>query len=122
MEDPLLLHPYFDEPRGHLGFSAMGGVEAINGSELGEKSIETYDLNRSVLVEERKGRMAQGKDALLAALCKLVIEGTSVDESMEPYTGPSAPFSEAVKVYIDRKRDSFSKDMAPCDGGKKTNA
>lgn len=50
LEEPLLLHPYFDDPREHLIFGEDGGVtaredEAGNISEKGDQSIKVYDLD-----------------------------------------------------------------------------
>jgi uncharacterized protein (TIGR02646 family) len=56
----LLLHPCQDEPDKHLLFDDQGNVlpREINGvlSDMGEWSIEVYELWRNVLVEERKAR------------------------------------------------------------------
>ncbi len=57
-EEPLLLHPYVHNPAEHLKFipgkddTYYGTVEGT--TEIGDKSVEVYDLNRFRLVEERR--------------------------------------------------------------------
>ena len=52
MEDPLLLHPYFDKPQDHLTFGEFGEVSAKD--EKGQHSIEVYNLDAEPLVTARR--------------------------------------------------------------------
>ena len=54
MEDPLLLHPYFDNPEDHLVFGEFGVVTPRDGSEKGQHSIEVYNLDAGSLVTARQ--------------------------------------------------------------------
>lgn len=51
-EEPLLLHPYFDNPPEHLYFNEDGTVHHL--TDKGEETIEVCELNRMKLVEARK--------------------------------------------------------------------
>jgi hypothetical protein len=54
MEDPLLLHPYVDDPSVHLLFGDKGIVTSVKGSEKGAKSIEVYKLDTKALNDDRQ--------------------------------------------------------------------
>lgn len=54
LEDPLLLHPYFDDPSEHLVFGEFGVVAPRDGSEKGMNSIEVYNLDSEPLVTARQ--------------------------------------------------------------------
>lgn len=60
LEEPLLLHPYFDKVDEHLVFGRKGQVVAREGSEKGKKSIEVLGLDRSDLVEKRQQAQEDG--------------------------------------------------------------
>jgi uncharacterized protein (TIGR02646 family) len=64
-EDPLLVNPFFDNPKEHFSFEESGIVKGI--SERGEKSCKIYHLNRTPLQEERRKAQRQiVKDIKLA--------------------------------------------------------
>lgn len=52
-EEPLLLHPYNDEPEKHLVFGLKGVVASRDDSKRGESTIEICDLKRKPLCEDR---------------------------------------------------------------------
>lgn len=52
LEDPLLIHPYLDEPEKHLCFLPDGSVVGLD--DYGKTSIEIYDLKREKLCEARR--------------------------------------------------------------------
>ncbi len=54
MEDPLLLHPYLDDPNKHLVFGEHGVVTPRDGSEKGKHSIEVYNLDSGPLTSARQ--------------------------------------------------------------------
>lgn len=54
IEDPLLLHPYLDNPEDHLVFGEFGVVIAREGSEKGKHSIEVYNLDSGDLTKARQ--------------------------------------------------------------------
>jgi hypothetical protein len=55
-EEPLLLHPYYDEPADHLEF-VDELVRARDDSPRGAATIETMGLNRRDLLDERRGHL-----------------------------------------------------------------
>jgi hypothetical protein len=65
LEQPLILHPYFDEPAQHLRFGARGVVAAIDEDPRGKESIRVYGLERDALkpLREAAQRLAL-KDVL----------------------------------------------------------
>ena len=58
IEQPLLLHPYRDNPADHLVFGAQGVVAARDSSERGRATIALCNLDRAELAEERKEQQA----------------------------------------------------------------
>jgi len=54
LEDPLLLHPYLDDPQEHLVFGEFGVVTSRDGSEKGRHSIEVYNLDSGDLTNVRQ--------------------------------------------------------------------
>ncbi len=54
-EEPLLLNPETDTPENHLSFSPEGIIFGI--TEKGRKTIETFELNNSSLIAERKKKV-----------------------------------------------------------------
>jgi hypothetical protein len=67
-EEPLLLHPYHDDPEEHLEFRGEI-VKPKNASKRGEKTIEVLGLNRMSLVQSRRDRLAP-VDAALARISR----------------------------------------------------
>jgi hypothetical protein len=53
-EIPLILNPYYDEPREHIAFDNLGVPYAKDGSERGLATIETCDLARDDLCQRRR--------------------------------------------------------------------
>ena len=72
-EEPLLLHPYHDEPAQHLEFREEGVVRARLGSDgqpspRGEETIRLLGLNRRDLVDRRADRLIVIEAALIKAI------------------------------------------------------
>jgi hypothetical protein len=53
MEEPCILHPYFDYPEEHLIFDKHGNVSAKDNSEKGIATIKVFGLDNDELVAER---------------------------------------------------------------------
>jgi len=102
IEQPLLLHPYKDDPATHLKFGRFGTIAERDGSRRGRESIKVYGLSRKVLNEARTQRQEEARAAFALALVDYVQHGIRVweNEKMKCYTGPNAPFSKAVSDYI----------------------
>jgi len=56
LEKPLLLHPYFDNPRKHLRFGVRGAIAAIDQDKRGQATIDVLGLREDDL---RTGRQRQ---------------------------------------------------------------
>ncbi|MFO1497990.1 MAG: hypothetical protein U1G07_06285 [Verrucomicrobiota bacterium] len=65
LEEPLLLHPYRDQPDQHLVFDEFGNVTASSDgkapSAMGENSINVYDLKGAGLVTGRQTAQQSAK-------------------------------------------------------------
>ncbi len=116
-EAPLLLHPYFHKPTDDLEFMERGEIKAKNGSELGQRTIETYQLDRSRLNSARDARQQDAEAAFHGACFELAANNKPIAQSMERYTGPDAPYSESVNAYIHGRRVLMSQNVKPDEGG-----
>lgn len=96
LEEPLLLHPYFDDPEKHLRFGDYGVVAAVNGDDRGEASIVTYGLRREGLRSEREAKQRLVWLDVLNAL------GSDSDPGaiIKPYLEGRRPYSRAVLDYV----------------------
>ncbi len=92
MEEPLLLHPYFDDPSKHLCFGEKGVVAALNGDERGETSIRDYRL-------EREGLRTLRQRDQEAAWNKLLLSGFA-QLDLTPWHSGAEPYSAAVLDYV----------------------
>ncbi|HNG92290.1 MAG TPA: TIGR02646 family protein [Acidobacteriota bacterium] len=57
-EQPLLINPAETDPAKHITFTIEGKAEAINGSLLGQTTIEILQLNRGLLRHRREKQAA----------------------------------------------------------------
>jgi uncharacterized protein (TIGR02646 family) len=96
-ERRLIVDPCRDEPSDHLLFDDQGVVAALG--ELGERTIDTYKLNRSDLVEAR--RLAVG-DALTTARARIHAGEPDVASLLEA----SRPYAAAVRQAVGRLFES----------------
>jgi uncharacterized protein (TIGR02646 family) len=105
LEQPFLLYPYRDEPSDYLRFGKGGVVCAIDDNERGAKTIETLDLNRQELMEERWDAQCRALEGLEVATGGLLTEEEARSERFAQYMGPRARFSMAVlDWYLERSR------------------
>jgi uncharacterized protein (TIGR02646 family) len=56
-EEPLLLHPYYDDPNEHLEFVEEGLLRPRQGSVRGRETIELLGLNRDGLLQARRDHL-----------------------------------------------------------------
>jgi hypothetical protein len=97
-EEPLLLHPFRGpDPAEHIGFGTDGRAFAKDGSEYGERTIRTCELNRYGLVKDRKRRQEDAKTALVNALMLQQETGRTIDDQMRRHDGPDAEYAQAVR-------------------------
>jgi hypothetical protein len=110
-EDPLLLHPYDakKKPEDHLKFGLQGVVAEDKSSGRGKESIRVFNLKRPELNEERAEEQEKSEDRWLRAVNKLAEEGIPIAVTMSSFTGPKSRYSQAVKAYIEHKKEDFVK-------------
>jgi uncharacterized protein (TIGR02646 family) len=115
-EQPMLLHPYDDEPDLHLQF-----VDELacprNGDERGKETIELLGLNRPFLIEARRDRLQPLKVALknLAKAKKFQRDYPNDPQFAENLTKaradlkemlqPGKPFASALAHYMRVERE-----------------
>lgn len=106
-EQPLLLHPYMDDPSEHLVFGEQGIVAAVEDSQKGQHSIEVYNLNDEKLIELRRRAQDRAyKDYLLAMITDPSSESNLEEmlkrgnKAITGYLNGQAPYSAAVAAYI----------------------
>lgn len=74
-ENPLLIHPVFEDPSSHLEMDALGILHEVNGSVKGSTTIAFFGLNvRQSLVDERKRVYDTMRDKM-----KLIFINDSID-------------------------------------------
>jgi hypothetical protein len=88
LEQPLLLHPYVDDPREHLCFGD-GGIEAPREDENGQPSIrgicsiEVYDLKNDQLRRARHGAQKAALTKFLTAYNNALLNDCSLNECLQ---------------------------------------
>jgi hypothetical protein len=90
-ERPLLLHPYFDEPRKHLTFGERGVIAGR--TERGKATIDTFRLDRERLTSARD---TQQTNAWIRVLY-IAGQGRSLAEAVEEF-----------RTRVDRGEENFS--------------
>lgn len=100
-EKPLLLHPYFTNPRNHLRFEAHGIVAVRDNSECGEATVEVCDLRRSRL---RDARRVSQENAWNAFVLAFAIGPERLRECMSGFQTGLREHSTACLDYIELKR------------------
>ena len=110
LEEPLLLHPYVDDPTEHLVFGDFGMVtaredETGNPSEKGEQSIKAYDLKaeklriarqiaQETVLREYSVEFTRGHAILRADRVK------AAKASIDGYRQGKEPYSAAVLAHL----------------------
>jgi hypothetical protein len=99
-EEPLLLHPYRDDPRKYLVFGINGVIAAIDDNAIGVNTIRVFGLDRERLAERRKKRQEQ----TLAYMMKVipdVLEGRiALEDALELYVGSDAEHCTAARDVV----------------------
>jgi hypothetical protein len=105
LEEPLLLNPYIDEPSDHLVFGDQGLIAPREGSEKGQISIRTYNLDAENLRVDRQ--IAQDNACKIYSMGfahgenKLISQRISdAKEAIRGYIDGHNPYSAAVLDYL----------------------
>jgi hypothetical protein len=96
-EEPLLLHPFRDNPREHLVFGVAGDVTAYDDSEKGTNSISVFDLAAEALRIERQKAQDQARVNYLLAM--VAAKGTLNDITAA---------ADAFVAEIEKGADAYS--------------
>jgi hypothetical protein len=105
LEEPLILHPYNDnpddDPRNHIQFGLRGIAAARKGSQRGKETVKTCNLNRGDLLELRQ----EAQQAGCRYFWSLVIGSRSaaIAKYKESLQTGSKPYSAAVLDFITLK-------------------
>jgi len=106
-EDPLLLHPYADDPDFHLRFGEFGKVVGL--TEKGRVSIDVFDLDdddqrrarwQAQRAAENRARMAVGcrpDDCTLGQARQQVVDQAVKDDSS---ASEKAEYAAAVRAWL----------------------
>lgn len=105
VEAPQLLNPYKDYPTKHLKFGVKGAVTAL--SRNGQATIKALCLSGEAFASERQRQQEMAWSVLQFLIDQSARQarpiGELLERCMESYTGPKAPFSQAVSDYLDIK-------------------
>ena len=90
LEEPLIINPEIDDPKNFFFFNEKTGeIIAVNNNERAEKTIEICKLNRTNLLENRKGLYDNIKSQInlinLTALQKNVDLSKAVEKIIEHF-------------------------------------
>jgi energy-coupling factor transporter ATP-binding protein EcfA2 len=103
LEDALLIDPCYENPDEHLAFGDDGDVSPI--TEKGRVTIETLNLNRPELVEERRREI----EYTLSMINLAVDAGKFTSELVKNLQSPEKTYSAARRQAIHR----FTREVLP---------
>lgn len=112
-ERPLLLHPEIDDPREFIGFHPDGRIYAIGGNRRGSTTIDTFDLNRQQLVQERTRRLHYVQGLWERALGRASASGSGAAAlaptlaEMEDLTASSSPYAGFLRFLLEHSPHSL---------------
>ena len=99
-EQPLLLHPYYDDPRQYLRFGLNGVVAAKDGSMRGIKTIETFGLDRAELETRRARRQEEVLAFMNRIIPEVLADKITLQSALDSYVGFEAEFSVAARDIV----------------------
>lgn len=102
-EEPLLLHPYFDEPREHFGAKRFGVIYGL--TKRGRATIETCDLNRPRLREARAKEATNSAQARAFMITTLAI-------AQKDYTPLLAKGDDQFSLYVNLRMSQYVEILA----------
>jgi hypothetical protein len=107
LEERLLLHPLYDDPKKHLYFKVTGEAAARQGDDKAEESIRVYDLNYKTKVKWRNMEQQDGLKnyfiKLAAAKLDLNALQKAASDLREEYHGGARPYAAAVFDFLHDK-------------------
>jgi hypothetical protein len=109
IEQPLLLHPFFDDPLEHLAFDEHGQPIAKNGSERGKHSIEVLNLNRPWLNTKRKALHDALRKQVKLLMAAQLNGGPNAAVELREQMSPVESYSLARRIYITHWYDQIRK-------------
>ena len=119
-EQPLLLHPYFDEPRKHITVGVRGIIAARNSSLRGKTTIDVCGLDREPLREEREKAQIGARNEVYALVHhgKKILEAVPIvmqrcDAGEEAY---SLAILDELCRMVQEVRQEREREMAEADG------
>jgi hypothetical protein len=100
-EEPLFVHPRFEDPAAHLAFDDTGAIIAL--TEKGKKCIERLLLDREALMTARRQAYKDARDKFNAYMGKSRADTMSVEELQTEILGwqeGKRPYSAPARVAI----------------------
>jgi hypothetical protein len=98
LEQPILLHPFYDDPTEHIEFDEFG--QAIGKSDRGECSIQVYNLNRPDVDPLRRELREEMRKEVKHALVEQLAGGSLATETLRARMKANKRYSLATTVYI----------------------
>jgi uncharacterized protein (TIGR02646 family) len=99
VEQPLLLHPYSDDPERHLLFGLAGTVGPRGGSAKGRETIAVCRLDRAALMDERARVQEHVRTEVALAFLEagrgVMTLAAALESVREKYAGERAEYSAA---------------------------
>lgn len=119
-EQPLLLHPYFDDPEQHLTFIPLTGALGWK-TERGKRTIEVCGLNAESLRDARLEAYNTVMSSFVAATTALIQDNVAAAKPMlaivEGHKAGSHEFAFAGRVAADLVMQRLAGLFPPTQGG-----
>jgi hypothetical protein len=114
-EEPLLLHPYADEPADHVTFGVAGVIAPRNNSARGRETIEICRLDREALATERQSVQEDAQSAVMLAFQKSYLAELPLQQCLravqDKYGGHDAEYSAAGRQAVFDAIDAVLSDL-----------
>lgn len=102
LEQPLLLHPYIDQPSRHLTFGVRGSVGPADDDPRGAASIQVYKLDREELMSARDAARALARHEFVHALGEedIAVARQRVEAVISKLKEGRVPYSAAALAAV----------------------
>lgn len=111
-EEPMLLHPYLDDPRDHFEARKEGWL--WHKTERGRATIDVCHLNRKELRDERKRAEESVKSRVT---CIWLAQLRPDDDSRSQWYGPTDQFSTYLNCKVEEELDRFTQRLLAARAG-----